>query len=439
MLRPHIVILGAGFGGTYVAKRLAPLVKKGTIDLTIVNRTNYFLFTPLLHEVATGSLSPTSVAEPLREIFAKTGIQLCQGVVESIDTVEQRVHITGVATDSGRHTLLYDYLVVATGAETNYYNIPGAEKFSYPLKNLADAARIRDRVIDAFEEAILCEDPAERMRLLSFAVVGAGPTGVETAAELAEFIHGMTERYYGTTACRPDEKGLCSSQEPQIGIVDGGKDLISMFSPKLREAAAKRLRDHGINFHLGSTVSSVTANALTLANKTTVPASTVIWAAGVKAIIPDFAGGQPELIGGRIKVDEYFRVLGQERVFALGDVAGYIDDREIKGPPIASARPVPMLAQAAVQEAVMLTHNLVASVTGKKLRPFHYRSRGSMVSVGQWFAVGEVFSLKLSGRLAWWMWRTLYLFKFASWKKRFRITFEWTIDLFYPRDITKLS
>ena len=175
MLKPHVVVLGAGFGGTYVTKKLAKYVKKGLIDVTIVNKTNYFLFTPLLHEVATGSLSPTSVAEPLREVFSGTGVELCQGTVQSIDLGEHRVHIS--SSNGSRHTLPYDYLVISTGAKTNYYGISGAEKYTLPLKDLSDAVRIRTHVIDCFEEAIMCEDPVERARLLSFVVVGVGVIG----------------------------------------------------------------------------------------------------------------------------------------------------------------------------------------------------------------------------------------------------------------------
>ena len=228
MLRPHIVIVGAGFGGTYVAKKLAPYVKKGTIDVTVVNKTNYFLFTPLLHEVATGSLGPLSVAEPLREIFAGTGVEVCQGSVQSIDTENMRVHIS---SNGNRHTLPYDYLVISTGAETNYYGIAGAERYTFPLKNLADAARIRSQIIDCFEEAIMSENPEERARLLSFVVVGGGPTGVETAAELNEFVHSIVSRYYSKSDPQTD---ICSHKEVKVNLIHAGPELLQQFPTSLR-------------------------------------------------------------------------------------------------------------------------------------------------------------------------------------------------------------
>ncbi|MFA6459337.1 MAG: NAD(P)/FAD-dependent oxidoreductase [Candidatus Paceibacterota bacterium] len=418
MIKPHIVILGAGFAGTYVAKRLAKRVKRGEIDVTIVNRTNYFLFTPLLHEVATGSLSPGSVAEPIREIFHKTGVEFFQGTVQTIDTVNRRVHVRGNDT---RHTLTYDYLVIATGAESNYYNIPGAEQFTMPLKDLQDAAEIRTRVIDAMERAVVSEDPDERKLLLSFTVVGGGPTGVETATELEEFICGMVNRYYRN----------CEPQEASISLIHTGTELLQQFPPTLRKAAAERVAKKRITLILGKTVTSVDPKGLTLSDGTHVLSGTTIWAAGVKAIIPDFEGGTPPLSSGRLTVDQFFRLVGEERVYALGDVAAYADSKNNIS--------IPMLAQAAVGESKVVAANIVSAISGSTLRSFRYRSKGSLVSLGQWFAVGQVFSVKMTGRLTWWMWRTVYLGKFASWSKRIRIGFEWFVAMFYTRDVTKLT
>ncbi len=418
MLKPHIVILGAGFGGTYVAKKLAKYVKNETIDVTIVNKTNYFLFTPLLHEVATGSLSPTSVAEPLREIFAGTGIAICQGAVKSIDLTERKVYI---ASANSQHALPYDYLVVATGAETNYYGIPGAEKYSLPLKSLSDAVNIRTHVIDCFEEAVMCEDPAERARLLSFVVVGGGPTGVETVAELTEFIHGMIDRYFKNNYS-------CDHKEVKITLIHAGPELLQQFQPQLRKSVLDHLKEKGVDIKLEGKVTNITSHTLTLLDKTNeveaIPTATVIWAAGVKAISLDFIGSSNTISNtGRLNTDEFFRISGDERAFALGDTAGAL----------------PMLAQTAVQQADVIAHNVIASIKQKKLQTFDFHLKGSLVSVGKLFAVGEVFKKSIQGRFTWFVWRTIYLFKFASSKKRIRIMFEWALQLFFTRDITKLT
>ena len=437
MLKPHVVILGSGFGGTYVAKKLARHVKKGRIDVTIVNRTNYFLFTPLLHEVATGSLTPTSVAEPLREIFVRTGIQLDQGTVESIDRATKRIKLSG---HSQLCTLSYDYLVIASGATTNYYDIPGAEKFTYPLKNLLDAARIRSHIIDVFEQAILISDPIERARLLSFVVVGGGATGVEMAAELSEFVKVITKRYYSSADknCDPTDYRVCKPEESFITLINAGPELLQTFRHSLRAAAEKRLHQSGVAVQLNATVTEVTGHGIRLSSGVFIASATVIWTAGVKPVIPHFEGDMPALTGNRLAVDEYFRVSSDPHIFALGDVAGYVDRDVLNNDPT-KTKTLPLFAQVAEGQSKIVAKNILSSIRKKPLLDFHYHSKGYLVSVGQWFAVGEIFSLHIFGRLTWLLWRIVYLFKFASWKKRIRIAFEWTLEMFYPRDITKLT
>jgi len=414
MIKPHILILGAGFGGMYTARQLKHLVKKGEIDITIINETNYFLFTPLLHEVATGALGAQSVSEPLREIFVGDGININQGTVISIDRKNRKVTILGDVNGTDihhrtKHEISYDFLVISTGATTNYYNIPGADIHTYPLKTLYDAVMIRRRIIDSFEEAVICDDPVTRARLLSFVVVGGGPTGVEMVSELQELVKGMIGRYYTDMEC-------------SVNLIHAGPELLQNFSPKLRKTAYDRLIYDGVRVHVGASVISVTPRGIELSNNTTVDASTVIWAAGVTPVLPPFEGDVPELVGKRLVVDEYSRIPGDERVFALGDTAGSL----------------PMLAQVAVGQARSVAKNILATVNGKKLKSFKYKSKGSMVSIGQWFAVGEISSVKISGKFAWWLWRTIYLFKFISWKKRLRIVASWSMNIFYPRDITRL-
>ena len=494
MLRPHIVILGAGFGGTYVGKKLARLAKIGEIDLTIVNRTNYFLFTPLLHEVATGSLSPRSVAEPLREVFVHECVRIIQGSVDSIDLEKQTVKIAplrqsadGGGPNTAAFSIEYDYLVIATGAETNHYGIPGAERLTLPLKSLADAARIRNRIIDSFEAATLTTDPTERARLLSFAVVGGGPTGVEVASELAELVSGMVKRYFdergrvdvphsrrpsrsqnmrndyfkgengpdGGRGKELNDPAHCSPEEPEITLIDSGPEILSMFDQKLRKKAAERLTSDGVSIRQNTKVVEVTPQGLALGDGSMLSAGTVIWAAGVKPIIPRFEGdSQPELFAGRLAVNEHFQLKGQSKVFVLGDAAGYVDahaskaivradpdkhsDKDSPIPSIPAMRALPQSAQVAVSEARVVAHNIQAAIQGKELKGLHFHSKGSMVSVGQWFAVGEILSLKISGPLTWWLWRTVYLFKFASSRKRVRIALEWAFELVSPRDITKM-
>lgn len=413
--KPRVIVIGAGFGGLYTAYRLLPYVRKGLLDVTVVNRNNYFLFTPLLHEVATGGLSPRSVAEPLREIFAGSGVEIVKGEVEAIDADARRVRVGG-------RDIPYDRVVVASGAVTNHYGIPGAEEHGLPLKDLADALRIRGRVIEAFERAADLTDSEARRRALSFVVVGGGATGVEVAAELLEFARGIERRHHR-------QAGRAASAS--VSLVSAAPELLAQFHPKLREAAAARLRRQGVDVRLGAQVASVDAEALRFADGTELPGSVIVWAAGVKPSLPDFVGRLPKTESGRLRVASDLKADGLEGVYALGDAAAVV---RAQGEP-----PLPMLAQVAVAQAERVAANVVADLEDRPTAPFRYRSKGTLVSLGQWYAVGEVFDAHLRGRFAWWLWRTVYLFKFISWKKRFRIAFEWTINLFVSRDTVKIG
>ncbi|MBI1908468.1 NAD(P)/FAD-dependent oxidoreductase [Candidatus Uhrbacteria bacterium] len=406
-MKQHIVIIGSGFGGMEVAKRLAPKVRRGEIDVTVINRTNYFLFTPLLHEVATGGLTPTSVTEPLRDVFARSGIRVAQGDVAGVDIAAKNIRV-------GTCDIPYDIVVLASGAETNYYGVPGADAHGVGLKTLSDAIRIRERVIDAFEAAALTNDEEAKRRLLSFVVVGAGATGVELVAELAEFATGIAEKYFGGT------HGV------SVTLVSASAELLAQFSPATRKAAEERLRKNGIVLKLGVQVLGVDTDGVDLGDGSRIDASLVAWTAGVKPVVPTFTNGAPEMTNGRIAVDATLAARGVDGMFVLGDSA-------------ATPSPLPMLAQVAVAQGKTVAQNVVAKLAGRPLHPFAYRSKGSLVSLGQWFAAGTVGAFDISGRFTWWLWRTVYLFKFASTKKRIRIAFEWTINLFYPRDITKLT
>ncbi len=417
MERQRIVIIGAGFGGMYVAGRLLASLKKGEIELTLINRANYFLFTPLLHEVATGGLSPTSVTEPLREIFAGSSVRIRQGEVEAVDAVKRLISI---ARDP--EPFPYDYAIVATGAVTNYYGVTGAEEHGLPLKSLGDAVRIRGAVIEAFERAAMIEDPASRARQLSFVVVGGGATGVEVAAELLEFASGMERRYHRT---RRREEGV------SVTLLTAGSELLAQFHPELRRAAENRLKRLGVRVRLNAAVARVEADRVVFSDDSWTPSSVVVWAAGVRPELPRFIGGAPAALQGRLRVDRFLRSVDDPRLFALGDAASVEGSQ--------GDSPLPMLAQVAVAQAKTVASNVLAEVRGSDMSEFRYRSKGGLVSLGQWFAVGEILNARMSGRMAWWVWRTIYLFKFISWKKRLRIAFEWTINIFSARDITELD
>lgn len=410
---PHVVIVGNGFGGVYTAKYLAPSVKKGLLDVTIIGRTNYFLFTPLLHEVATGGLTPTSIIEPLQQIFRGTGIRILQDEVSG-------VHLNDTYIEAGVGRIKYDYLVLSTGAGTNYRGIKGAEAYTFGLKTVTDAYELRNHVIKVFERLEVYERNATE---LIFVIVGGGPTGIELATELEEFVCETLANYYSW-----DE---AEKTNIKIKIIASSSGILSQGSMRLRKKAAHILAQKKIEVITGEDVCEVKEDGVILRSGTFIQSFATIWAAGVEPIPPTFLHDTPTSVqGGRLCVDEHLRLQNFMNVFALGDVAAFSGTT--------GSMQMPMLAQTAVQEAKVVAENIMHSIEHTKLTTFVYYPKGFLVSMGRFNAVGDIYGLTFSGPFMWWLWRTIYLFKFVSWRKRFKIMSEWTVNLFSPRDISTL-
>ncbi len=411
--KQKIVILGGGFAGIYSA--LSILKHCGDeVEITIINRTNYFLFTPMLHEVATGGLGHHQVVESIREIIYKTPIQFLEASVFSVDLEKKEI-----VTDHGNR--MYDKLVIAIGASTNFFNTPGAEKYGKVLKNLSDAIDIRDHIIERFESASRETNLEVRMKMLTFVIVGGGATGVEFAAELAEFSKHTLHKYY---------RRECPNTKANIVLVHSGKELLGHFSPETRERAKKSLEKKGIRLMLDTKVTDVEENYVTLSNEETIDTHAVIWTAGVRPNSIHTNGGHlPKDGSERITTNPDMSVVGFSDVYALGDVAHVPD---------ADGNPYPMLAQIAVEQAKHLGKNIARSIAGDESEPFVYATKGSLVSLGQWEAAGTISGVNLYGKFAWFIWRTVYLFKFISWSKKIKIAVDWTIHLFTSRDSTRI-
>lgn len=407
----HIVIVGAGFGGVYTARTLARHTHNTNLKITLINKTNYFLFTPLLHEVATGSLTPTSVTEPLSDIFANTDVDIIVGDA-SIDSGEKLVKVNG-------KQIPFDFLVIATGAETNYFHVPGAKEYAYPLKTVGDAMRIRERVLQVFEDAHKESDRDKRRAMLSFVVIGAGPTGVELVAEIAEFTRELEKKFHHT-------KG-----ELSIALVTTDSTILKMLPERLQRITAAYLHSLGVRIMAKKTVTEITPTNIMFHEGPPITAGMAIWTAGVVPIPPKTVSPL-STERGRLLVDSSLRTIGHPHVFALGDVALAVDRTKHGGP-------VPMLAQAATQAATVVANNIIATIQKEDLVDFRFHTKGLLVSLGEWRAIGTIGPIHISGPFAWFIWRTVYLFKFLSTKKRLRIAFEWTINLFTARDTSKLS
>lgn len=410
----RIVILGAGFGGVYAFKRLHKFFHRDpNVKLVLVNEKNYFLFTPLLHEVATGGVSRENVVEPLRKVLGCCLAEFHLAKVRSVDLEKRRV-----ATDVG--ICEYDYLVVALGAETNFYGTPGAREHSFTLKSLEDAVRLKNHFIKKFEEATTVTDIKRLDAMLHFVVVGGGPTGVELAAEMAELFYETFGKYYKDHFFYPKVK---------ITLVQSHKELLPHFSKKMREKSLKVLRDKKINVRLGARVTLVSGSSVEFGGGERMPTETVVWVAGVRPHKPHFNEAVEENARGRIMVNEYLQMKRRPEVFVLGDMAAFATGE---------GRELPMLAQVTTKEASAVAENIGRLIHGKSLKPFSYRHSGDMISLGQWMALAEIKKVSFQGHLAWWLWRTVYLSKLISFPKKIKVAVDWTFNLFMPRDISEL-
>ncbi|MES2930405.1 MAG: NAD(P)/FAD-dependent oxidoreductase [Patescibacteria group bacterium] len=410
--KKKIVILGGGFGGLYTYLSLKKQFKKDEIDITIVNRTNYFLFTPLLHEVATGSIAHHQVVESIRQIIYKGNATLHVAELMSVDC-ERKIVTTSIAE------IPYDILVVALGATTNFFNAPGAQENCFVLKDLHDAIALRTAFIEAFEKASEIKDPQARKKVLSFAIVGGGATGVELVSETADLFLNTFSKYY---------RGLIKTSDITLSIINRDPELLNVFHPRLRKNALRVLRHNGVNVILNTGVKEVKKNGIVLADDSLLEANLVVWTAGVKPNVPAFAHPVAQDPSGRIVVNSSLQILECPNVFVIGDMASLAGK---------NGKALPMLAQVAVRQGTHTGKNIKRLLEGQELMPFVYRSQGELASLGQWHAVANIGGIRFSGAFAWFLWRTIYLFKFLSGSKKIKIAVDWTVNLFYPRDITK--
>lgn len=411
--KKRIVILGAGFGGVYTYKELHKIFHKDKdVELIMVSRTNYFLFTPLLHEVATGSISPENIIEPIRKVLGCCLSNLYVAEVESISLKEKYIE-----TLQGR--IDYDYLVVGLGSTTNFFGVPGAEENCLTLKNLEDAKAIKNRCIDMCEQALHIKDPVLRKKMLRLVIIGGGATGIELSAELIEFFHHTLEKYFCDKNIRRDA---------EIVLVHRDSELLPMFPLPLRQRSAKILQEKGIKILLSTEVVRVDHDGVHTRGGECIATNTPIWTAGVMPT-PIRFDVEVKNARGLIPVEQTLCTKDFREVFIVGDMAGYLDPHTNKL--------LPMLAQVAVKQADIVAHNIAASIKKQPLKNFHYKHKGTMVSLGQWMAAGEISRFSFSGHLAWWLWRTIYLSKLISWQKKLKVAGNWTLNLFSPRDISK--
>lgn len=413
----RIVILGGGFAGTNVALRLEKLFRPDpSIEITLIDTENFFTFTPLLPEVPSGSIQPKHIVFPLRALLRRTNVK--QAELQSID-LERREIVARHCGKCGRYTVPFDQLVIGLGSVSNFFGLPGVAEHALTIKSLADAAALHAHVIDKLEHADLESDPARRRELLTFVIAGGGFAGVETLAELNDFVRGAG-RYYPRI----------QPEDIRVVLVHSGNRILPEVNESLSQYALQKLRGNGVEVLLETRVQSCTERTVTLSNGETVPCRSFVWAAGVSPN-PLLAGlSLPLHKNGRIAVAETLQVLADPNIWALGDSAAV--------PDIITGKLCPPTAQFALRQGTVLANNLAAVIRGRSPKPFRHKSLGLLAGLGRRSAVAEIGGLRFSGFLAWWLWRTIYLLKMPGFERKLRIALDWTLDIFFPRDIVYL-
>ena len=411
----RVVILGGGFGGVYAAKQLERFARKGAaLDVTLISQENFFLFTPMLHEIAASDLDVTHIVSPLRTLLRRTRVFV--GSVESIDLEKRRVLVSH-GFDRHAHEVAYDHLIVALGSITNFYHLPGLETNALTMKTLGDAIHLRNRVIATLEEADTeCASPEDE-GLLTVVVAGGGFAGVETLGALNDFVRDALAFYP-----RLRERKI------RMVLVHAGTEILPELGDELGSYARRKLTERGLEIVTGAKVVEVAPGGVHLADGRFVPAKLVVWTAGTSPH-PLLAHLPCRCDRGRIAVDETLAVPGWPGVWSLGDCAA-IPDRQ-------SGQFFPPTAQHAIRQAARVAANVVASIEGRPLRPFTFRTIGQLAAIGRRTGVARVFGFKFSGFVAWWLWRTIYLGKLPRLEKKVRVAIDWTLDLLFTKDFVQ--
>lgn len=396
MALPRVVIIGAGFGGLQCARAL----RGQPVAVTLIDRNNYHLFTPLLYQVASSLLNPSDIARPIRSILGRSrNVRFRRDEVTGVDFARREVQL------AGGESLGYDYLVLATGSTTNFFGLASLESTALGLKDLPEALELRNHILRCLESAATERDEMERRRLLTFAVVGGGPTGVEYAGALSELVNHVIPREY-------PELDLA---EVRVVLVEALPAVLGTFPADLGEKARAELVRRGIEVRTSTRVIDARPGCLVLQPGDELQARTVVWAAGVKPSPLAAVIDAPKSRSGRVTVDETLRVPGQERVFVIGDLASVVQD----------GREVPMLSAPAMQEGRLAAANILRLARGQQALPFRYRDRGSMATIGRNAAVARIGRVSLDGFLGWAAWLVVHLYYIIGFRNRLAVLLGW--------------
>jgi NADH dehydrogenase len=399
---PHIVIIGAGFAGLETARGLA----KSRVRITLIDKNNHHLFQPLLYQVAIAGLLPSQIAQPVRTIFRKQKNLIFQmGEVSAINFDEKYVKLNG-------SVIAYDYLVLAVGGRTNFFGFDAIEKSGFQLKDLDTAVKTRNQLLSMFEQASHEADAEKRKAMLTFVIVGGGPTGVETAGALAELITHVMKKDYPRL----------NLSDARVVLLEAGANLISSYPDELRRATVKLLKKKNVDIRLNSKLESYNGMQVKLADGSQIETQTVIWTAGVKATEIVDGLNVDKAAGGRIRIEPTLQLPGHPETFVIGDAAFLLDEKD---------QPLPMISTVAIQQGVFTAKSILNLMNGKSLEHFHYKDPGLLATIGRNAAVARIFGISFSGFTAWVIWVFLHIYRIIGFRNRIIVMFNWAWDYFF--------
>jgi len=437
-----ILILGGGFAGVQVLRKVQDAFQNDvSVDISLVSKDNFFLFTPMLPEISSGMIESRHIATPVRS-FCKRA-RFYEAIADSVDLQNRHVVITHLLgtqmhnkyhqAESHSHTLNYDYLVLALGSETNFFGMSDVEENSFTLKSLGDAIILRNHVISMLEQADLEHDNGElRKSLMTFVIVGGGFSGVEIVGELNDFVRDSIKEFY---------HNIDETHDVRIILVNAQDRILPEVSEDLGAFGLQKLRKSGVEIMLNTRVSGATTKSVKLHDGSVIPCHTLIWTGGV---CPSrFVSSLPCEYdkGGRIIVNNYLQVHRHAGVYALGDCALVMDPH--------TGKPYPPTAQHAIREGSVVADNIIAAIKRgfeigeaeedhSNMTAFDYKTKGIMAEIGKRTGVGDLLGIKVHGFIAWWIWRSYYLSNLPTIQKKLRVMADWSIDLFFKRDITRI-
>ncbi|MGH7787907.1 MAG: NAD(P)/FAD-dependent oxidoreductase, partial [Candidatus Binatia bacterium] len=415
-LPTRIVVLGGGFAGVYAVMQLERLLgRRRDVQITLVNRDNFFVFTPMLHEVAASDLDLTHIVNPIRKLLRRAAF--FHGEVLAIDLAAMVVTVThGVEADHP-HRLGYDHLVLGLGAVTNFFGTPGLAERAFTMKTLGDAIALRNRIIDCVEEADFECCPEVRRRMMTFVVAGGGFAGVETVAAVHDFLVAALPHYPHLT---PDDV--------RVVLVHPGEVILPELSATLGRYAQRKLAQRGVELRLQTKVRGMSADGVALADGTLIPTANLVWTAGSSPnpLLEQLPCARQR---GRVVVDECLQVADFNGVWALGDCAVV--------PDAVGGGVCPPTAQHASRQGRLVAHNIAAALRGRAPRPFRFRTLGQLASIGRRSGVANIMGINFSGFVAWWLWRTIYLMKLPRFERKVRVALDWTLDLLFSKDLVQ--